>query len=167
MQGETALNDLESRINSYSPNNARIKQLKVIFEKYRKIFNSKPLPVYEPLKGNRLGKQIGYRSEMADFLKEKFGVEIIFHGKEGKDHYCYTIIDHSKKIIFKGSEVFPLKELTRAETEQKIKIINFTSYSDRKAYQNITGTNDTIFRYKPVPQSSAYRLKLLSALEET
>ena len=91
---------------------------------------------------------------------------MIFHGKEGKDPYGYTIIDHSKNKILKGSEVFPLKHLIRAESDQKIKIINFTSDLDKSAYQNMTGTNDTIFRYKPLPHQSAYRLKLLSALQE-
>ena len=29
-------------------------------------------------------------------------MKFLFNGKEGKDPYRYTIIDHSKKIIFKG-----------------------------------------------------------------
>jgi len=166
LQGELSLKQLNAKTNSYSPDKARIKQLHALFDKYRKVYNSAPVPVYEPLKGNRLGKQIGYRSEMADFLKEKFGVELIFHGKEGKPPYGYTIIDHSRKNIFKGSEIYPLKDLIREETKEKLKVLNFASQSDKTAYENLTGTSNTVFRYKRLPRQAAYRLKLLSVLED-
>jgi len=102
LQGELSLKEIMDRTAGYSPDKARKKQLHALFEKYRKVYCSTPVPVFEPLKGNRLGKPTGYRSEMADFLKEKFGVELLFHGKDGKSPYGYTIIDHSRKIIFKG-----------------------------------------------------------------
>lgn len=164
LQGEISLKQLKT--NSYSPDKARIKQLHALFDKYRKVYNSAPVPVFEPLKGNRLGKPTGYRSELAAFLKEKFGVELIFHGKDGKAPYGYTIIDHNRKIILKGSEVFPLKNLTKEETRDAVKVINFAFQVDKTAYENITGTTDTVFRFKRLPRESAYRLKLLSVLED-
>ncbi|MFO7824348.1 MAG: relaxase, partial [Cyclobacterium sp.] len=166
LQGELPLRQLMAKTNSFSPDKARIKQLHALFDKYRKVYNSAPVPVFEPLKGNRLGKPTGYRSEMADFLREKFGVELIFHGKDGKAPYGYTIIDHSKKIIFKGSEVFPLKNLIKEETKDAVKVINFAFQADKAAYENITGTRDTVFRFKRLPKQAAYRLKLLSVLED-
>ncbi|WP_439484428.1 relaxase/mobilization nuclease domain-containing protein [Cyclobacterium plantarum] len=166
LQGELSLKQLNAKTNSYSPDKARIKQLHALFDKYRKVYNSAPVPVFEPLKGNRLGKPTGYRSEMADFLNEIFGVELIFHGKDGKAPYGYTIIDHSRKIILKGSEVFPLKNLTREETKDTVKVINFAFQADKTAYEDITGTRDTVFRFKRLPRESAYRLKLLSVLED-
>ncbi len=166
LQGKLSLKQLNTKTNSYSPDKARIKQLHALFDKYRKVYNSAPVPVFEPLKGNRLGKPTGYRSEMADFLKEKFGMELIFHGKDGKAPYGYTIIDHNKKIILKGSEVFPLKNLTMEETKDAVKVINFAFQSDQAAYKNITGTTDTVFRFKRLPRQAAYRLKLLSVLED-
>ncbi|MEX2511677.1 MAG: relaxase/mobilization nuclease domain-containing protein [Cyclobacteriaceae bacterium] len=165
LQGELPIQKLTAITDSYDPDKARIKQLHALFEKYRKVYCSTPVGTFEPLKGNRLGKPTGYRSEMADFLKEKFGVELIFHGKEGKPLYGYTIIDHNKKIIFKGSEIYPLKDLIREETKDKLKVLNFASQSDKSAYQNLTGTSDTVFRYKRLPRQAAYRLKLLSVLE--
>jgi len=45
-------------------------------------------------------------------LREKYGVELIFHAAEGKKPYGYSIIDHQEKIVFKGSEVLPLKDLS-------------------------------------------------------
>ncbi len=166
LQGEISLKQLNTKAFSYSPDKARIKQLHALFDKYRKVYNSAPVPVFEPLKGNRLGKPTGYRSEMADFLKEKFGVELIFHGRDGKASYGYTIIDHDRKIILKGSEVFPLKNLMQEETKDTVKVINFAFQADKTAYEDITGTTDTVFRFKRLPRESAYRLKLLSVLED-
>ncbi|MEX2592899.1 MAG: relaxase, partial [Anditalea sp.] len=165
LQGEIPVKELAANTNSYSPDKARIKLLHALFDKYRKVYCSTPVATFEPLKGNGLGKPIGYRSEMADFLKEKFGVELIFHGKEGKPPYGYTIIDHSRKNIFKGSEIYPLKDLIREETKEKLRVLNFASQSDKTAYENLTGTSDTVFRFKRLPRQAAYRLKLLSVLE--
>lgn len=47
----------------------------------------------------------------ADFMKTKMGVELVFHSKDGKPAYGYTIIDHAQKNVYKGSQVMPLKEL--------------------------------------------------------
>jgi len=38
-------------------------------------------------------------------------IELIFHSSEGKKPYGYSIIDHEAKMVFKGSEVLPLREL--------------------------------------------------------
>jgi hypothetical protein len=101
---------------------------------------------------------------MADFLKEKFGVELVFHGKEAKSPYGYTVIDHSKKAIFKGGEIFPLRDLMHEETAGKVKVVNFASRADKEAYAQITGTSDTVFRFKRLPKQAAYRPKLLAVL---
>jgi hypothetical protein len=46
-----------------------------------------------------------------EILKERHNVELVFHSAEGKKPYGYTIIDHDEKNVFKGSEVYSLKEL--------------------------------------------------------
>jgi hypothetical protein len=80
LQGELPIKKLTAIADSYTSDKARIKQLHALFDKYRKVYSSAPVPTFEPLKGNRLGNPTGYRSEMADFLREKFGVELVFHG---------------------------------------------------------------------------------------
>ena len=39
------------------------------------------------------------------------GVELVFHSRDGKPAYGYTVIDHAQKNVCKGSEILPLKEL--------------------------------------------------------
>src|SRR5690606_33782222 len=37
-------------------------------------------------------------------------VQVIFHGKDGKPPYGYTLIDHSRKMVYKGKDLMPLAE---------------------------------------------------------
>jgi Relaxase/Mobilisation nuclease domain len=69
------------------PDDARKKQLKAILLKYK----DKP--------------------NLEKFLKDKFGVDLIFHRGEGKETpYGYTLIDNASKQVFKGSEILKLSE---------------------------------------------------------
>lgn len=88
----------------------RISQLRAIFEKYRSIHNTEIKILYKPTTNKSLKTPIGYTSGLAVFLKNKFGLDIVFHGKEGKPPYGYTIIDYVNKNVFKGGEIMPLKE---------------------------------------------------------
>ncbi|SHM93001.1 relaxase/mobilization nuclease domain-containing protein [Mucilaginibacter sp. OK098] len=58
-----------------------------------------------------LFRQLKHRPDFKDFLSNTYQVEVLFHSAEGKQPYGYSIIDHSQKMVFKGSEVLPLKEL--------------------------------------------------------
>ena len=52
--------------------------------------------------------------ELEAFLKEKFGIEFVFHRAEGNaSPYGYTLIDHANKQVFKGSEILKLSELLK------------------------------------------------------
>ena len=163
-QGQIPQLEIAEKLSAYSMDRQRQLQLKAIVNKYRKVYNSEPSPVFEPSKSNKLGKQTGYRSEMTDFLKEKFGTEFIFHGKEGKPPYGYTILDHKARFICKGSEIYPLKKLMEGQTKGKVKVFSFASQKDKDAYVASTGNTEAIFRFKSSQDQSTYRLKLLSAL---
>jgi hypothetical protein len=165
-QGQIPQLQITEKLAAYSINKQRQTQLKAIIEKYLKVYNCEPSPVYEPVKGNRIGRQIGYRSELSDFLKAKFGLEFIYHGKEGKDPYGYTIIDHKAKIIFKGSEIYPLKKLMAGRAKGKVQVVSFASPEDKDAYLESTGNKEAIFRFKGIQDQSTYRLKLLSSLTD-
>lgn len=57
----------------------------------------------------------------ADLLRDKFGIQIVFHAKDGLPPYGYTVIDHAQKNVFKGSQIMPLKEFLALakDTEQQ------------------------------------------------
>jgi hypothetical protein len=70
----------------------RISQLKAILIKYK--------------------EQKANMGELEAYMKEKFGVELVFHQSAGHDKpFGYTLIDHAEKRVIKGSEVMKLKVL--------------------------------------------------------
>ncbi|TCC98791.1 relaxase/mobilization nuclease domain-containing protein [Pedobacter hiemivivus] len=97
---------IQTRIKERQVDQKRIAQLRLVFEKYRHQYSSKLVPLTAPLPGGRTIEVPGkYTSDLAIFLREKFGVELFFHSSEGKPVYGYSIIDHSEKQVLKGSEV--------------------------------------------------------------
>ncbi|MCX3265641.1 relaxase/mobilization nuclease domain-containing protein [Pedobacter agri] len=85
-------------------------QLRKIFEKYRPLTNANLLPVLEKHSGGAHGKILGYSSELSERLSADFGLglEFVFHFKDHKSPYGYTVIDHAKKNVFKGGEIMAL-----------------------------------------------------------
>ena len=61
----------------------------------------------------------GDYKQIAEIMKSKFGVDMVFHTKEGHDTpYGYTVIDHKNKTVYKGSELMNLKELLEPNEKQ-------------------------------------------------
>ena len=58
------------------------------------------------------------KEELQKVMKEKFGMSIIFHGKEFSP-YGYTVVDHNAKMVFKGSDIMPVKELIVFKTNDQ------------------------------------------------
>jgi len=86
----------------------RRQQLKQIFEKYRTITDAKAYPIMEKLSGGGQGRVLGYSSLLCEKISSSFGLQFVFHYKDNKPPYGYTIIDHSGKNVFKGSEIMVL-----------------------------------------------------------
>jgi len=84
------------------PDQARARQLQAIFSKY--------VPRHTT-------------EDFRTYMEKKHGVKLIFHAKDGKPAYGYSIIDYAQKNVFKGSTIMPLKELM-GETVTKEKIIS-------------------------------------------
>jgi len=96
-------------------------QLRKIFEKYRALSNAKLLPVSEKIAGGAHGKILRYSSALSEKLSADFGLEFVFHFKDEKIPYGYTILDHSKKNVFKGGEIMAIgkfAELVSAQPHQ-------------------------------------------------
>ncbi|OKS88785.1 hypothetical protein RG47T_4263 [Mucilaginibacter polytrichastri] len=102
---------MEERLASYVPDKQRATQLKAIFRKYQAVFNAAPERATVSLSGGRTLQTNVYRSDLGDFLKESFGIDLIFHASGDKPPYGYTIIDHTQQRVFKGSEVLKLAEM--------------------------------------------------------
>lgn len=98
--GEVSIAAIEERQKEYDPDDKRRVQLKALFHKYAALHDT----------GLTKNRKV-YTSAFSAVLKEKFGVELIYHASGDKPPYGYTVIDHDKKQVFKGGEIIPLKKL--------------------------------------------------------
>lgn len=95
---------VDERIVAREKDKGRTAQVRAIIEKYRSKYDPTPYAT-----------DAGYSSTLSSFLYEKFGIEAVFHGKDGKPPYGYTLIDHAAKAVHKGGEVMPLAEFIALE----------------------------------------------------
>ncbi|WP_426329080.1 relaxase/mobilization nuclease domain-containing protein [Pedobacter sp. R-06] len=108
--------DLESKFREQGKDKNRCRQLKAIFSKILTERLSNP---------DLRSPKTDVRSELQEFsrmVKNKTGAELIFHSKDDKIPYGYSIIDHSNKTVMKGSEVMHLRDI--------IALSNFDHQSD-------------------------------------
>lgn len=99
-QAEIELKAIEGRLSNYHPDTARKVQLKALFHKYAALYST------------ALTKERNtYSSPFSTFLREKFGIDLLFHASGDKPPYGFTVIEHAEKQVFKGGEIMPLKEL--------------------------------------------------------
>lgn len=90
VQGEISLAAITEKTQKAAPNENRTKQIAALFFKYA--------PQYDTL-------------GLAEYLEEKHGIILLFHSKDGKKPYGYTVIDHAGKGVYKGGEIMPLAKL--------------------------------------------------------
>ena len=90
------LTTIQQHLQTYEPDERRRKQLRAILLKYRDMTADK--------------------EELRQLMKQKFGVDLIFHGSKDKP-YGYTIIDHQQKTVLKGGAVLKLKELLQFQSK--------------------------------------------------
>lgn len=112
-QGEIETSKVDARIGLYQKNISRLSQLRAITERYRLSHDPAAIPVSAPQPKGKASKPTGYTSELADVLAKLIGVQILFHGQPGKPPYGYTLIDHTKKTVYKGKELMPIAEFIR------------------------------------------------------
>ena len=90
------LTTIQQHLQTFEPDERRRKQLRVILLKYRDMTADK--------------------EELRQLMKQKFGVDLVFHGSKDKP-YGYTIIDHQSKTVLKGGDVLKLKDLLQFQSK--------------------------------------------------
>lgn len=99
-QGHLAVSEIEKRLGIEQADESRKTQIAALFHKYALRYDAMLYRHHEQ-----------YRSALSLWLKEKMGIELVFHYSADKPPYGYTIIDHAQRNVFKGGEIMPLKEL--------------------------------------------------------
>ncbi len=130
---ENSLNILKNGINQKtirgdqivfdnSKNDKRAKQIKAILSKYKQLYSTKVFKVEddrkkesmhpkEKLRENNLKIKISFESELQKKLKDVFGIDVVFHHKEDKNPFGYTVIDHKTGKVYKGSDLLKMNEV--------------------------------------------------------
>lgn len=98
----------------------RKKQLWAILNKYKEHFSNKVFKVVdnreaegkaEDKSERQIAPKIEFESELQEQLRKKFGIDIVFSHKNGKTPFGYTLIDHSTRRVYKGSDIMKMNEL--------------------------------------------------------
>ena len=92
------LTTIQQHLQTFEPDERRRKQLRAILLKYRDMTADK--------------------EELRQLMKQKFGVDLVFHGSKDKP-YGYTIIDHQQRTVLKGGEVLKLKDLLQFQSKEE------------------------------------------------
>ncbi|MGE6221166.1 relaxase/mobilization nuclease domain-containing protein [Nubsella zeaxanthinifaciens] len=110
-QGTVDLSKVDAIRKGYQKDLDRLAQLRAIIDKYLKVYDPTIFPVSVPTVKGVPSKLTGYSSKLVEYLAAKFGIQVLFHGKPGMPPYGYTLIDHSRRQVYKGGEVMPLEKL--------------------------------------------------------
>lgn len=146
--------ELEKEIELAETDKKRVAQLRAIIEKY-KLEYSPTLKQNQIKLPSALLKENGYTSELAEFLKEKFGIDFVFHSKDNKKPYGFTIIDNAEKNVFKGGEIIKLDQLLEIPKSNKNTPIDKKDIYKAHLANRIT-SHDEISYYKSLVQSTIY-----------
>lgn len=106
---------------SNKENENRIKQIRAIFSKYRQLYSNQVFRVDDDRKQEAMlpeDKQkdhwkpkTEFESELQKKLRDIFGIDIVFHHKDDRMPFGYTLIDHKTATVHKGSEIMKMGEL--------------------------------------------------------
>lgn len=106
-QGQVSNTEIEQQIGVAQTDENRRRQLKALFHKYAEQYDT----ILYRYHGS-------YRSALSVWLKEKMGIELVFHASGDKPPYGYSVIDHAQQNVFKGGEIISLKELLAIRPKQ-------------------------------------------------
>lgn len=126
---------------AWSPDKNRARQLKAIIRIYQAMYDTSLSLQTKELAGGRRVPTGNYHSALSDYLHEKFALEFVFHASGDLPPYGYTIIDHTQKRVFKGSEVMKMGEFV----SPKISPMIVTSTDQAQRNQTVAETQKGIY----------------------
>lgn len=127
----------------------RQKQLQKIFKHYSNYYDGKI-----KLEGQK------WNSPLMEKLKKNLGIELVFHtSKNLKEPYGYTVIDHATKSVFKGSEIYNIKNFKEQTVEFNEKIEENLNREEKQEYiplseqENINSEQQQILQEQQIQQN--------------
>ena len=127
-------------------NDNRAKQIKAILNKYKEIYFNKVFKVEdrrhlekmlpEEKQKENWKPKIEFESELQKKLREVFGIDVIFHRKDGLNPFGYSLIDHKTETIYKGSDILKMNNLFEFTSEVMDKKL-FESLKDYNLFDEI------------------------------
>ena len=110
----------------------RAKQIKAFLEKYKEAYSNKVFKVIDNREAEGIeddktqrnfAPKIEFESELQHKMREMFGIDIVFHHKDGQQPFGYSLIDHKTQKVFKGSEIMKMNEIfdfTKEKLDKRI-----------------------------------------------
>lgn len=100
-------------------NDKRSRQIKAFLEKYKDMYSNKVFKVVDNREQKGLydknntnaNPKIAFSSELQQKLKNIFDIDIVFHHKDDKQPFGYTLIDNTTQRIYKGSEIAKMNDI--------------------------------------------------------
>lgn len=102
-------------------NEKRVKQIRAIFSKYKGLYSNRVFRVDDYRKQEAMlpeekykdhwKPEIEFESELQKKLRDLFGIDVVFHHKDGNKPFGYTLIDHKTGAVYKGSEIMKMGSL--------------------------------------------------------
>lgn len=107
--GSISIADIERRIAACGSISDHSAQMKAIFLKYKPKYSG-ALRSNHDKRFTKEKKQ--FHNDFTDFLKQKFGIDIIFFASDNHSKpYGFAIVDHHNKEVYKGSDIMKLSIL--------------------------------------------------------
>jgi polyhydroxyalkanoate synthesis regulator phasin len=128
----------QSGIAQYETDKKRQKQIAAIIKKYAKQYDT--ILIKSQFAGGAYADEKSkWKSELSEELKKKFGLEFVFFaGKNTEKPYGYSIIDHSHKTVYKGSDVMKLNDLLDLHETENTRNTDMENIAENR-YDNTEG----------------------------
>lgn len=133
-------------------NDKRSRQIKAFLEKYKDMYSNKVFKVVDNREQKGLydknntnaNPKIAFSSELQQKLKNTFDIDIVFHHKDDKQPFGYTLIDNTTQRIYKGSEIAKMNDIfdftqdtIQKEDFERLKDYNLRSDTEKELVKEL------------------------------